>query len=439
MATLVSQVITANIHHHTFEGTIVHKQIPTNSPRRRAANLTVAAAALAACTLAAATPSLAVTPDITIHGGAQRNTSSHLEDIKASIVDGPAKNVILLIGDGMGDSEITAARNSVYGAAGQFHGIDTLPLARQYTTYALNKETGGPDYVTDSAASGTGWATGTKSYNVSTAELQDATPAVQVASVSSRSCYGPVSTSKSCPENALENGGKGSITEQMLDTRPDVSLGGGSATFAETAKAGAWTGKTLAEQATARGYNTVSTASELAAVTSANAETPVLGLFAKGNMAVRWEGALATHTGGSEAPIKCTDNPDRTADHAHAHSSQIIYPGTTTPGPDPQPDHGGRGNHDHGLWYRRGRRLPGTHWNAAAHRHLRSRCRQRSWPERPDGPVLHGGQDACPGPGGGSTHGDAVGQPDDERCTQCDGVHLTHRGNAVVHPDAHPA
>jgi alkaline phosphatase len=411
----------------------VQNHNPKNPHHGRAARRVLAGAALAACTLAAAGPAMAVpTPDITAHGGAQRSTSSHVEDIKASIVDGPAKNVILLIGDGMGDSEITAARNYAHGAAGQFPGIDALPLTGQYTTYALNKATGGPDYATDSAASGTGWATGTKSYNgaisvdvkgkaqktmlqiakanglktgnVSTAELQDATPAVQVASVSSRSCYGPVATTKTCPENALENGGKGSITEQMLDTRPDVSLGGGSATFAETATAGAWAGKTLAQQATARGYTMVSNATELAGVKTANADAPVLGLFAKGNMEVRWQGALATHTGGAEAPIKCTDNPNRAAtapslstmttkaidllkdgkkgfflqvegasidkqDHAanpcgqigetvdldeavtaaldfakadgntmvvvtadHAHSSQIVYPGSTTPG-----------------------------------------------------------------------------------------------------------
>ena len=34
-----------------------------------------------------------------------------------------AKNVILLIGDGMGDSEITAARNYAYGAAGSYTAI----------------------------------------------------------------------------------------------------------------------------------------------------------------------------------------------------------------------------------------------------------------------------------------------------------------------------
>ena len=81
-----------------------------------------------------------------------------------------------------------------------------------------NKKTGKPDYVTDSAASATAWSTGVKTYNgalgvdihekdhptilemakaaglatgnVSTAELQDATPAALVAHVTSRKCYG---------------------------------------------------------------------------------------------------------------------------------------------------------------------------------------------------------------------------------------------------------
>ena len=76
-----------------------------------------------------------------------------------------AKNVILLIGDGMGDSEITAARNFAHGAGGMFKGLDALPFTGQYTHYSLNKDTLKPDYVTDSAASGTAWSTGVKSYN----------------------------------------------------------------------------------------------------------------------------------------------------------------------------------------------------------------------------------------------------------------------------------
>lgn len=68
--------------------------------------------------------------------------------------------MILFIGDGMGDSEITVARNYAEGAGGVFKGIDSLPLTGQYTTYALDKKTQKPNYVTDSAASATAWASG---------------------------------------------------------------------------------------------------------------------------------------------------------------------------------------------------------------------------------------------------------------------------------------
>jgi alkaline phosphatase len=206
------------------------------------------------------------TGDITTHGGARRVDGDQSEAIRSAVDAAGAKNVILLIGDGMGDSEITAARNVAVGAGGAFQGLDALPFTGQYTHYALDRETGKPDYVTDSAASGSAWATGTKTYNgaisvdidgapqqtllekakdaelatgvVTTSEIQDATPAVQYSHVEERGCYGPVATTEACADNALENGGSGSITEQMLETRPDLVLGGGAETFAETAAAG---------------------------------------------------------------------------------------------------------------------------------------------------------------------------------------------------------
>lgn len=217
--------------------------------------------------------------DISTPGGARRLSADQTAALRESLSDKPAQNIILLIGDGMGDSEITAARNYAEGAGGFFKGIDALPLTGQYTHYALDKKTGKPDYVTDSAASATAWTTGVKTYNgalgvdihekdhatilemakaaglatgnVSTAELQDATPAALVAHVTSRKCYGPSVTAEKCPTNALEKGGKGSITEQLLKARADVTLGGGAKTFTETATAGEWQGKTLREQAQA--------------------------------------------------------------------------------------------------------------------------------------------------------------------------------------------
>lgn len=133
-----------------------------------------------------------------------------------------------------GDSEITLARNYEKGAGGFFDGIDALPLTGSYTTYALKKD-GKPDYVTDSAASGTAWSTGTKTYNgslginikgeaqktilelakdqgfaigdITTSEIQDATPAAQFAHITERDCYGPQEMADDCP------------------TRPSMSLG----------------------------------------------------------------------------------------------------------------------------------------------------------------------------------------------------------------------
>ena len=278
--------------------------------------------------------------DITQPGGARRLSAEQTDAIRASLNNKQAKNVILLIGDGMGDSEITAARNYAEGAGGFFKGIDALPLTGQYTHYALDKKTGKPDYVTDSAASATAWSTGVKTYNgalgvdihekdhqtilelaksaglatgnVSTAELQDATPAALISHVTSRKCYGPSVTSEKCPANALEKGGKGSITEQLLNARADVTLGGGAKTFAETTTAGEWQGKTLREQAQARGYQLVNDATTLAAITQANQDKPLLGLFSEGNMPVRWEGPKATYHGNiDKAAVTCTPNPKR--------------------------------------------------------------------------------------------------------------------------------
>ncbi|AKD96999.1 alkaline phosphatase [Rhodococcus erythropolis] len=283
----------------------------------------------------------AATGELSSNGGARRIDGDQSAAVRDAVNASGAKNVILLIGDGMGDSEITAARNYAEGAAGSFAGLDALPITGQYTHYALTKD-GKPDYVTDSAASGSAWSTGTKTYNgaisvdikgqaqstvleiakangkatgnVSTAEVQDATPAVQVAHVSGRKCYGPEATSKSCPENAIENGGKGSISEQLLDTRADVTFAGGAKSFAETAKAGDWQGKTLNEQAAARGYQLVKNAAEMNEVGKADQDAPVLGLFADGNMPVRWEGSVATRDGYLQPAETCVDNPKRTSD-----------------------------------------------------------------------------------------------------------------------------
>lgn len=316
-------------------------------PARSAASLFALALAGAALSSGAAAQdgvdlTRAAQGDIRQPGGARRLSGDMTETYRRLLGDGTVRNVILLIGDGMGDSEITLARNYAQGAGGFFKGIDALPITGQYTHYSIDPKTGKPNYVTDSAASATAWATGVKSYNgaigvdsfgaphpsllekakaagyatgdVTTAAIQDATPAAQIAHVTRRNCFGPEATSRDCPANALEQGGAGSIAEQLLNARPDVALGGGAETFAEAARAGRWKGSTLLDQARARGYRVVRTAADLEAVGVADQKTPLLGLFADGNMPVRWQGPKASYHGNlDQPPVSCAANPDRTA------------------------------------------------------------------------------------------------------------------------------
>ncbi|GAA0991410.1 alkaline phosphatase [Subtercola frigoramans] len=153
-------------------------------------------------------------------------------------------------------------------------------------------------------------ANGLKTGNISTAEIEDATPAVQAAHVAARSCFGPDDLAK-CGTDAIAEGGLGSIAEQIIDTRADLTLGGGSRSFAETANAGQFDGSTLFEQASDRGYQLAATGPELAAISTANQTEPVLGLFSEGNFPTRYAATAATVGGADLAPATCTANPER--------------------------------------------------------------------------------------------------------------------------------
>ncbi|MEV4253903.1 alkaline phosphatase [Spirillospora sp. NPDC049652] len=298
---------------------------------------------LAAITLAAGAATTVVAS-----GAANAWNGDRTSDVRHAIHGGKARNVILLIGDGMGDSEITIARNYSQGAAGRLN-MDRLPLTGAYTTYALQKDHPNlPDYVTDSAASGTGWATGRKSYNgaisvtpdgrpqqtilelakragfrtgdVTTAELTDATPAVLASHVVDRSCQGPKDM-KACPANAKENGGAGSIAEQQVQTGADLYLGGGKARFAQTVQAGPFKGRTVIDQAKSAGYNVVTDVNGLQSARPGR-DGRLLGLFSDGNMPQEWTGPLAK-TGGTE-PTRCAPNGQFGGPHLTQMASKAL-------------------------------------------------------------------------------------------------------------------
>lgn len=326
--------------------------------------------ALAAPALAADTtysPNGKSVAELAQHGGAQRI---------AAIGNKKAKNVVLFIGDGMGDSEITVARDYLKGANGHFDGLDAVgqPSALddvqagtgQYTTFSVgngskdsavgkdgdgklvaNPNPGKLTPVTDSSASGSSWATGTKTYNnavdvdiygnpqlnlfelakaagkatgnVTTAEIQDATPAVLESHSSERACYGPQgktdgtsnNASKQCLINQLkENGGIGSISEQLLDTRADVTIGGGSKYFRQTVQGGEYKGKTVWEQAKEMGFQTVENDPAAMNALQYKDNQPVLALMSDGNMPTKFDPSKATAKDPAKDanPTVCTPN-----------------------------------------------------------------------------------------------------------------------------------
>ena len=257
----------------------------------------------------------------------------YVANLKQQVQGGRAKNVIFLLGDGMGDSEITAARNYRVGAAGRL-AMDTMPFTGEVTTYALEKgDPAKPDYVTDSAAGGTAWATGQKTSNgristtagtdkplktilevakekgyrtgnITTAEITDATPAVLGAHVNSRGCQGPADM-KNCPQYKKSAGGPGSIAEQLIDHHIDVLMGGGFQRYQQTIDGGPDEGKNVIASAQRQGYKVITTAQELVEV-HLEPQQRLLGLFNDGNMSMEWSGDPAISYPGS-GPQKCKE------------------------------------------------------------------------------------------------------------------------------------
>ncbi len=269
-------------------------------------------------------------------GGASLATGAKhdaTKGVKANLTTKAPKNVIYLLGDGMGVSEVTTARYYRYGAGGRMN-IDRLPFTGFDTTWSVKPGPGPeylPDYDPDSASTGTMWATGQKTIderisqgpstaidvpgknletvlelaqkagkktgNVSTAEITDATPAVLASHMSLRGCQGPEDTAEDCKTETKAAGGLGSIAEQMVDHKADVTLGGGLGRFTQKTDAG----PTVVDYAKGLGYDVVQDAGTLAA---ADGSKPLLGLFAKGNMTTEWNGPQATLGAGPPAQ-KC--------------------------------------------------------------------------------------------------------------------------------------
>ncbi|MEP5569562.1 MAG: alkaline phosphatase [Halioglobus sp.] len=243
------------------------------------------------------------------------------DDLESAAGQQP-RNVILIIGDGMDEHQVTIARNYLKGATGRLT-LDRMPLrsASQILTIE-DKVDGKPIYVADSANTATSMATGVvtsrgrlsttagsdkdittitemakaaglKAGIVSTASVTDATPAAFAAHISYRLCENPEIVEKveykgidlgGCPQDAKKNGGPGAVSEQLADSSMDVILGGGSKHFAVNAEGQEISVLALAQR---NGFQTVDNTAGLLA--SAPGE-PLLGLFSESTMPVRLQG-----------------------------------------------------------------------------------------------------------------------------------------------------
>jgi len=228
--------------------------------------------------------------------------------VPASEEGGGAKNVILLIGDGMGFAQVTAARIYHVGPDGDLN-MDTLDYTGYVSTHSLNS------LVTDSAAAGTALATGKKTNNriisqsptgkeyetilevakelgkatgiVTTARITHATPAVFGAHSSSRYNWDDIAK------------------DYLYQVQPDLLLGGGLRYWLDDSEPGSHrTVEKLMEQglseeeaqaddgliddAQRQGYAVVYNQSELDAL-NMGSEDKVLGLFALSHMSYEIE------------------------------------------------------------------------------------------------------------------------------------------------------
>ena len=219
----------------------------------------------------------------------------------------PARNVILLIGDGMGQAHRFAGQLLAAGRAGRL-AMDCLPVLGQMNTMCADTTT----FVTDSAAAASAIATGVKTLNgcvaigptgarcttvlevakqtgrsvglVSTCQITDATPAAFAAHV-------PLRASQS------------EIARQYIEeTGVDVILGGGAVhwypygerlpetMFQSSYRRGVGSAGNLVELARQRGYDVVTDAVSLAEVVASRDDSesaPLLGLFAADELFVQ--------------------------------------------------------------------------------------------------------------------------------------------------------
>jgi alkaline phosphatase len=145
-----------------------------------------------------------------------------------------ARNVILMIGDGMGLTQASTAQFLAVGPEGKLH-MQTMPVIGLNVTSSANR------LITDSAAGATAIGSGRKTDNKVVGQLPDGTPTVSVAELAMRKgmAIGLVATSSithatpaSFVTHVKGRWEENTIAVQLAESGVDVMLGGGQKYFA---------------------------------------------------------------------------------------------------------------------------------------------------------------------------------------------------------------
>ncbi len=198
-------------------------------------------------------------------------------------VDGSRpRNVILLIGDGMGVNHVTLTRLMSVGPDGRLH-MERMPFAGLMRTHSANR------LVTDSGAASTALATGIKTDNGRIGTAPDGTPYISILQKARDHGYRTAVVVNCTLSHATPAGFAAhvehrrmepEIARQMLANRVDILFGGGRNHFLPEPHGTRQDGLNLIDEAHDAGYQVIYNREQLRELESG----PVLGLFANGAM-----------------------------------------------------------------------------------------------------------------------------------------------------------
>jgi len=190
-----------------------------------------------------------------------------------------ARNVILMIGDGMGPGQVEAGRQAA-ALAGWKLAMDSMPVRSHVMTTSIGGN------ITDSAAAATAMATGCKTVN-GRLGVDSGGKCLPNIAESVKAAGGLIGLVTNCSITSatpaafvvhmLDRDLGRDIARAMVEARPDVALGGGAAFFVHTISERA---RPALESAADNGYTIIMDMDELEAAST----LPLLGLFAMTDM-----------------------------------------------------------------------------------------------------------------------------------------------------------